>query len=275
MKQLSVFSALLILLFLSLSLSAQESFFVIHVKGSVTNKTTGKELKVGDKISSEDKVSFGSSDAATVIMGPKGKFTLTPAAKTSNNPGELTAFVKASMLPLKSNGHLSTRGEEPSGVSDLKSYFGTGPFAVIGDKHSVAVNILKYPTNEKQFFVYRYVYEGNVVSKKISSQGNILTIDKNALYTNKGTFIDPEKVKTVEIYYTNTATNNSQKITSFSPLFLNEATLKEELMVQKKVLKEQKKTEDEINKELLNFVLDVYGKADEKIFQNWIKQNLK
>lgn len=257
-----------------LKVFASDTYFVIHVKGTVTNQTSGKALKVGDKISSEDKVTFGASDAAAIIMGPKGKFTLTPSASSKNNSSELSAFVKASMLPLKSNGHLSTRGEETTGVSDLKGYLGTAQFAIIGNKHSINLNPLKYTINDKQLFVYRYVYEGTVISKKIASQGNTLLLDKTALYTNKGNYIDPDKVKTVEIYSMNTSTNKSQKITSFSPVYLNESDLKEQLLVQKKILTEQKRTEEEIYKDLLGFIVDVYGKTDEKVFREWAKQNL-
>jgi len=253
---------------------AADTYFVIHVKGTVTNQTSGKALKVGDKISSEDKVIFGASDAAAIIMGPKGKFTLTPSASAKNNTSELSAFVKATMLPLKSNGHLSTRGEETTGVSDLKNYFGPAQFAIIGNKHSINLNPLKYTVNDKQIFVYRYVYEGTVITKKIASQGNTIILDKIALYTNKGNYINPEKVKTVEIYSMNTSTNKSQKITSFSPVYISESDLKEQLLVQKKILIEQKRTEEEINNDLLNFIMNIYGKTDEKVFREWAKQNL-
>jgi hypothetical protein len=248
---------------------AADIFYVIHLKGIVTNKTSGKVLKLGDPINSNDKVKFASADALAVIMGSKGKYTLTPIS-SGNNTSEFVAVVQSALLPLKSNGHLSTRGTATdAGISDLKSFFGNSNFAIIGNKLSVKIDTKKYPLSDKQLFIYRYVNNSAVISKKIDYTGNLITIDKISLYSNNGIIITPSTIPSVDIYYYNTETKNSNKIVNFTPIFINEDSLKEELTIQINILKNQKLNEDQLEKELLNTVIDIYGKTDEKTFHNW------
>jgi hypothetical protein len=253
---------------------AADLFYVIHLKGIVSNKTSGKVLKLGDQLNSNDQVKFGSSDAAAVIMGSKGKFTLTPVS-SGNNTSELVAIVQNAILPLKSNGHLSTRGSESeAGISDLKSYFGNSIFTIIGDELSVKIDSKKYPLTEKQLFIYRYTYNGTVVSKKITHKENLIILNKADLYTFNESNIDPIKVENVDIYYYNTETKNSTKAASFSPIFINEQNLMEELLIQKDLLKKQNLSEEQIEKELLSSINDIYGKTDGKMFVKWLRNNV-
>ena len=249
---------------------AGDSYYVIHVKGSVINKTSGKALKVGDQINSTDQIKFATADAGIIIMGAKGKFTITPSA-TTNNQSELVAYVQNALLPMKSSGHLSTRGGEADGVIDLKTYFGASKFAIVGDRLAIKLNTTRYPVTDKQVFIYRYVYNDTVVSKKIEFKDNNLIIDKAALYTFNGKAIDPSKISNVEVYYTNLETKHSTKIVNFMPQFVKEAELKEQLKLQRKILKEQKATDEQINKDLLQFTTDVYGRTDEAVFNQWLK----
>lgn len=265
-----------ILIFLWVSISsaiAADTFYVIHLKGTATNKTTGTPIKVGDQISSNDQVKFGSKDAAVVIMGAKGKYTLSPAV-SDNNSSELVAFVQSALVPLKSNGHLSTRGAESEKIIDLKGYFGTSKFFIIGDKLTIALDQSKYPVSDKKMFIFRYIHKDTVVSKKVETNGTHIIINKKTLYTIKGTYVDPEKIANVDLYYYNSETKNSTKVVNFTPHFINEETLKEELKVQKNILKGQNLSEEQINKELLSFMSDVYGRTDEAIFNKWVKTNI-
>ena len=273
MKKASIYLLIFLLVSISTFASATDTYYVIHLKGTATNKRTGKPIKVGDQISSNDQVKFGSKDAVVVIMGSKGKFTLTPTV-TDNNSSELVAFVQNALIPLKSNGHLSTRGAESEKVIDLKGYFGTSKFFIIGDKITIALDQTKYPLSDKKMFIFRYIHKDTVVSKKVESNGNQITINKKTLYTIKGNYVDPEKISNVDLYYYNAETKSSIKIVNFIPHFINEETLKEELKVQKNILKGQNLSSEQINKELLSFMSDVYGRTDEVLFNKWLKTNI-
>ncbi|MBX9850251.1 MAG: hypothetical protein K2X86_00660 [Cytophagaceae bacterium] len=272
----TIFNILLVFtlcLAISIPAIAGDSYYVIHVKGSVTNKTSGKVLKVGDQVNSTDQLKFATADAGIIIMGSKGKFTITPSANP-NNKSELVAYVQNALLPMKSSGHLSTRGGEADGVIDLKTYFGVSKFAIIGDKLAIKLNTTRYPVNDNQVFIYRYVYNDTVVSKKMDFKDNHLILDKTALYTFNGKFIDPSKINNVEVYYTNLQTKHSTKIVNFMPQFVKEDDLKAQLKLQRKLLKEQKVTDEQINKDLLQFTTDVYGRTDEEIFNEWLKTSV-
>lgn len=274
MKRLYTLAVICILSFIYTSTIGADLFYVIHLKGIVSNKTSGKVLKLGDQIKSNDEVKFGSADATAVIMGSKGKFTLTPVS-SGNNTSELVAIVQNAILPLKSNGHLSTRGTETeAGISDLKSYFGSSIFTIIGDELTIKIDSKKYPLSEKHLFIFRYVYNGTVISKKITSKENLLSINKVDLYTVDNSNIDPIKVENVDIYYFDTETKNSSKVVNFTPIFINEQDLKEELLIQSELLKKQNLNNEEIEKELLSSVNDIYGKTDGNIFIKWLRNNV-
>jgi hypothetical protein len=275
MKNLQyLFLSLLLSFFLITSTFAGEDLYVIHVKGNVSNKATGVILKIGDKINSEDQLKFATQDALVVIMSAKGKYTLSPSAKP-NNSNEFIAYVNNAMLPLKSNGHLSTRGNGSDLVHDLKAYFGTSTFNIIGEQLELKIDTLKYPLTDSKYLIYRYMNNGTVVSKKIEKRGGQIIINKLALYTYKGNFIDPSKIQNVDIYYYESKDNKSSRLVGFNPQFINEEQLKSELWVQKKILEEQNVKSDQITKELVSYVFDVYGKTDESKLVDWIHKSIK
>jgi hypothetical protein len=248
-------------------------YYVIHLKGAILNKTTGKEIIVGDKLGPKDQLKFPNADALAIVLSPtKGKYTVKPnPTKNANN--EFIAFMQSAILPVKSNTHLSTRGAEEDGVMDMKNYFGSEKFAIIGDIITIKLNTEKYPMSDTKFFIYRYMHGDKPVSKKIEHNNGNLVIDKKVLYNVDGQMIDPGIVQTVDIYYYDSNTRNSTKVASFSPLFLAEITLKEECKIQKDLYKTQNMTREQIDKELHNYVSDVYGKTDDSILEKWIKTN--
>lgn len=255
-------------LLINLSVLQTESYFIIQLKGAILNKTTNKAVKMGDKISHEDQLKFLSSDAAAIIMSTKrGRFVIRPDVKKGTE-NELTVFVKNVLLPVKSTGNLSTRGGEEDGIIDLKSHLGADKFVIIGDKLSMRLNTAKYPIGEDKFFIYRYEYAGKPVSKRIPVEGTNIIFDKNLFYQTQGTTISPDNVEQVDIYYFDAATKNSTEIAKFSPLYLAENQIKDELKVQYDIFISQKLSKEDIVKELLGYINDIYGKTDEQALKN-------
>jgi hypothetical protein len=272
---ISLFSS--ILLFLSIQLSAQDSFYVIHLKGKVSNQKTGKDLQIGDQITSNDNLKFSDASSLAVIMGAKGKFTIQPGAKP-NAQNEFLAFVNNSVVPLRSNGHLSTRGAEENGVIDAKNYFGSDKFVIVGDSLNIFLDRKAYPMNNTSFFIYRYTYNGEAVVKKMSFNGDTLKFNRRELYTHNNTLIPYTEVEKVDIYYCSKcdeATKNYSKITTLSPLFLDEETLKYELKVQQNIYKSQNYAPSLVVDEFTAFVRDVYGHTDDDVLKKWIKKQIK
>ena len=256
---------ILLSLIFSLALAGEgETYFIIQLKGGIVNKTTGKPLKMGDKIGHNDQLKFMSTDAAAVLMSTKrGRFIVKPGESKSNS-SELTAFVKNVLLPVKSSGNLSTRGGEADGIIDLKSHLGNDKFAIIGDQVTMRLNAGKYPLSDSKFFIYRYEADGRVVSKKIPHEGEKIILDKKLLYvTQEGDTIPANKVEKVDIYSYDATTKSSALVTKFSPMFLDKKEVMQELKVQYNVFKTLKLPKDQIEKELLAYIRDIYGKTDE------------
>ena len=253
---------------------AVTNYRVVLAKGLVYKTGSEKPIKVGDKIDVELKLRYSTKDAYLIVMGPKGKFTLKPEInKTTQN--EFVTFVKSSLLPVKSAGRLSTRGEE-SGISDLGNYFGEDSFALIGESYKVKLNPKNYELSDNQFIIYRYESNGNVMSKKLAFEGNEIIFDKSALYKDhKGNDISQANIGKIDLYRFNALTKSSSKIVSFKPVFVSEEELKEQLTLVYAICKEeltldQLKTEDE----LIKFVLDIYGRTDEVQLKKWLKANV-
>jgi hypothetical protein len=274
MKKIFILCIFLISWICSLSAFCADNYWVVFIKGNVYKPDSEKALKVGDKIASDLKLRFSAKDAYAVVMGPKGKFTLKPEINKSK-PNEFVAFVNSALLPVKSTGRLSTRGEE-TGISDLASYFGEDSFALVGNQYKVKLNPKNYELNESKFLVYRYENNGLVISKKIAFEGSEITFDQRALYTSQdGSQLNPSDVSKVELYKYDAATKSSSKIVTFKPVFINEEELKEQLSSVYKICQEElnadaTKTEDE----LIKFVLDIYGRTDEAILKKWLKENI-
>jgi hypothetical protein len=272
--QLNIALVSLLIFFSLKSTFAVESYWVVMVKGQVYQAGVNNVLKIGDKISTDAKIKFSTKESYIVVMGAKGKFTIKPEPSKSN-PNEFLAFVNSALLPVKSTGRLSTRGDE-EGVADMAMYFGEENFVFIGDKHFVKVHPQKFELNESKFLIYRYEVGGKATSKKIAFEGNNLIFDKEALYANsEGKAIPPDAVNKVEIYKYDATTKSSTKIASFKPVYVSDVELKEQLSYAYKLYKEEmqldaEKTEDE----LIRFVLDLYGKTDETILKHWLKANI-
>lgn len=247
-----------------------ENYYIIQLKGGILNKTTGKALKIGDQINHDDQLKFLSSDAGAILMSTKrGRFVVKPATHHATE-NELTVFVKNVLLPVKSSGNLSTRGEEADGIMDLKNFLGTEKFAIIGDRVALHLNAAKYPVSDMHFFIYRYEHDGKAVSKKVPFENGKIIFDKNLLYQTYGGLIAAETVKTVDIYYHNAATKNSTAIVKFSPVYLPEDEIKQELKVQIDIFKAQNLGKEEIKKELHGYIRDVYGKTDVDVLDKLI-----
>ena len=280
MKKLAL--QILILIFPYILISAQtETYFVTHVKGNITNKTTNKSLKVGDKIKSTDKIQFNPNTSAAVLMSTqKGRFALgKPADAKPTAGGDFLAFVKSTVIPVKSNGYLSTRGNLDDSITDLKGVFGNENFVFPGNMARLVLSDKIYPMNANKFFIFRYMNESKAVNKKISFIKDTLIINKKDLYVVNGQPVNPEQIENnglIDLYYYDQASKMSTKVTSFKPIFTDEETVKTEFQNLIKIYKNQKLSSEAILDNLTEHLQTVYnGKTDKRMLAQWLKEKLK
>ncbi len=273
MKKFFLLCSFLLLMLSFRIASGSDIYWIVFLKGNVYKQDSDKALKLGDKIASDLKLKFSDKEAYAVVMSSRGKYTLRPEINKSK-PNEFVAFVNSALLPVKSTGRLSTRGEE-SGVSDLATYFGEDSFALIGNTYPVKLDQRKFELNDEKFLIYRYENQGTIVSKKIAFEGSRIFLDKEALYTSSsGHRIDPGDISKVELYKYDASSKSSSKLVTFKPVFIEENELIIQLSAVYKVCQGLSLTEAQTEDELIRFVLDIYGRTDETVLKKWIKDNI-
>ena len=263
-------------------LSAQtETYYIIHIKGTVLNQTSGKTLKVGDKLNATDKIKFNPDKAGAVVMGSqRGRFTLgKPVGERPSAAGEFISLIKLTLIPFKSNGQLSTRGGENEAVVDLKNVFGSQVFVFPGNMAKIVLSSTVYPMNNNKVMAYSFNYRGKVVNRPVPFSKDTLIFDRKSLYSADGQPVPLDSVTTVALYYLNKGTKAFQQMAAFKPVFItDEKALREECEVLIKVCKAQKMTENEILDELADHIAAVYGgetaKTDKHMLNLWLTEKM-
>ena len=85
------------------------AYFVLQIKGQITNQKTKKALAVGDKVEEKDEIVFKSADAkAVVVSKEKGRYVISAQKVKKNTKGELWCVVDTVLAPADDNIHLSS-----------------------------------------------------------------------------------------------------------------------------------------------------------------------
>ena len=272
MKKIAI--SLIFWLLTSFSLCAQDTYHVIHTVGNTTIVNKNKTVATGDKIQGADKLKFANKNAKVIAISPqKGRYIISPAASAKEN--ELEYYVKNVILPVKSTGRLSTRGNSKEVVQNLKDYLGTESFVVIGNELSFRVDQSRYPLSENEFFAFRYLAEGisKPVNKMLAYQEDRIFLNKEALFTYEDKEIDHRRVAQVEIFWYNKSTKASRKVLAFQPIFLDEEELKNDLLEFKKVMEDEDMNAAKWFEQVVGLIKDVYGRTDEALLKEWMMKN--
>jgi len=268
--------ALIFLLVCANSAFAQ-TYYVMNVKGKIT-LASGQLLTKGSKIDAAAKLKFGDATAKAIVLNSKnGRMILDGNKGKKSGDGELVAFVKEALLPLKSNLRLSTRGnKEDKEIVNFKDYFGDAEYLIIGDDLEINVDGNKFPLGDGKMMVAFYNVDNKTIKKKVKTDGNKLIFDKAKLFTHKEQTYNPSKVQSFKLYYFNKQTGSSSEEADFKPVFVNEQEFIEEVKTVIDFLGgTQGLKDEELHKELYHYVLDVYGKISYNIFIEWSKKNAR
>ena len=176
-------------------LSAQE-YHILHVKGEI--KVDGVPIKPGDKINADKEIQFTTPDAVAAALSPdKGRYIIR-VDKSEGMNSDLIYILSATVAPVR--GGMSTRaGDDDS--NKLRSYFGSSPFVWVGETIQLEIPAKSYPMDDENYFLLRFQYKGNVIDKKLDSEGNILVINKSSVFSQDGEAMDLNEVRDYEFYY--------------------------------------------------------------------------
>ena len=143
---------------------AQNSYYVLNVKGIVKLEKTKVPLKANDQISDQESLLFGSpSDAVAVIGSKSGRIILRP--KPTGKTSELICVVRDILNP--GTGRLSARGGGITNAIELERFFGRDSLHIFG-QYKVWISPDAFPMDAGSFFFVRYTWKDEVINKKLS-----------------------------------------------------------------------------------------------------------
>lgn len=263
-------------------LMAQDTYYILAVKGKILNKKTKQYLKAKQKIKSNDKVIFKNKNAKALIYSRgKGRFNLSLSPKNKKSPNELVVLVKKSIFSQKNGAY--ARGTKIDDKAALVNLFGIDKSLVIVDKLELEFisQALPYITdNEDGFFFVRYTYESKVRNIALKLDGNKLILTKEALFKTKDGWVDQKKAKDMIFSYYKKEKKeilflNGQKHLKFQPLFLSEEDMKENGMYNlAEYLQKVEKDEGKLIEELTR-ALTPLGTPEAGNVKAWYKRNFK
>ena len=265
----------LILFLLLITFQTNEPYYVITVKGTVSvNKSN---LKRGNKISSNDQLTFHSKEAQVVVISPnKGRFTLTAQKAKKNFKGEFIALLKEAIIPPKKYKTTGTRAVTLSSFEDLRYYFAASTdnsiinnFLIV-DKGKYLISPSFLTMNRDSSFYINYTYHEKNVYRELGFNQDTLFID-NSVYIDGKKLILPSEAIDTKLYFLDKARKEKRLITRFKPVFVERGELLEEMKIILDVLKGQ--DNQLIYKQyILPHLVENYGVPDELFIKKVITE---
>ncbi|NLR92514.1 MULTISPECIES: hypothetical protein [Flammeovirga] len=269
-----IYLAFSVLFTLSFTSSFAQDWYVLHVSGNITNPATNSVLQTGDMINESTSLVFAdASSKAIVIQKSKGKMLLDGSKSQKNADGEFMSMVSQVLFPVQVNKQMSTRRVTFGNANDISKYFNGGSYVFMGDSVILEVDKLRYPLDEERKMAVRFTSNNEPYNRWVPNYGteNQIIIEPTKLFDG----VSLDSIDMVDVYYINMQNGkpSPKHVGSFHPVFVDETKLKQELLSLKKFLvKYQDEKDQAVREELYQYVLDIYGKVDIEIFNQWTKE---
>ena len=251
--------------------SAQEPAYydIISATGKIVDKSSGKELQVGDKVYLQTELEFNSLYDRAVLLSPsKSKYFL-EVPKASYAQGQLIVTSDVALQAVKNRPALMTgvRGNsvmQTDGVSKetLETYFGVDTFTIIGN--TLALPVTKADAG-KYNLMLRYETDTGSVEDYLAPN---FTINKNALKM-KG-----NKIAECYVMYKDKNQTIPVTVTQVSLFFVDKAQLYAEFDSMLKAMNQSKKDKNTARETLRQYCTDVYGLIDRAVLESTINDYL-
>jgi hypothetical protein len=264
MKKLNLFAFFILIAFLQ-TVSAQNSYYVLNIKGTVKVKKTGAVIKINDQISDKDILLFNTpTDAVAVISTKNGRMVLRP--KPNAKSSELVCVVSEILNP--GTGRLSTRTGPINNAVDLDNYFNKDSLNVLGSM-KVWISPMAFPMDQENFFFVRYRWNGETINKKLNFEKDSILLNAADIFKVDGKDIAYNEITSPALYYKKGA--SATQMCPFNISFLDEIQLRETITSFKKYSSNKG---SEFIDELRPLLMDIYGNTDRKNVRNWVKKNI-
>lgn len=276
-----LFLSLMVALMTTTQLIAQDTYYILAVKGKILNKRTNQLLKGRQKIKSSDQVVFKDKNARALIFarGVQGRFVLQlkPQQKSAN---EFITLVKKSIFSQKNGAYV--RSNLIKSKKDLLELFLNKPLVIL-DKLELEFESLSFSqltNNEEGVFFVRYEYEGKTRNLALKLDGNKLTLTKENIFRTKDGWIDQTKVKNMIFSYYKKEKKemvlfDGDKHLQFLPFFLTEEDLKNEgVYALAEHLTKLQKDKGKLIQELAYYLVG-YGTINGNNIEDWYNKHFK
>lgn len=246
--KISCMAALAMSLPFTVSAQKAENYKVVKVQGEIQRVKTGNVLSIGEDVVSNENLNFKSNYSRAVVVN-KDKGCMILSANYDNGGPQF--------MPSPNN--LSVRAALPAQPSEVLEFF-DGNVAITG-YDSLKIDDDKLMIGDDSYFTVNFEANGQKVNEKLTLRNGKLALPESVL-KNK-----PEKV---EVCYNDEfgVSNKSE----FTPVYINDEVLKEELNVIFNTLKGKKDSKVSAS---VNFVNDFYGKTTPVSVESWINNNIK
>lgn len=236
-------------------------YSVIKVIGNIKN-ANNKALSTGDKISSDEKLSFANNQSkAAIVSKEKGRLILVATASGKVSEG---------LMPALSN--VSSRSGALNNAIDLSNHF-SGKYLILSN-YEVEINSSSFPMTNDKFFFLRFKFNGEEISKKLSFENNKLKMNASEILKIDGKAITLTEGTQVQLVYRNVVDKTSEIVATFEPIFTNEKTLKNECKLIAYELGSDAHKE-ETYAQIFSYLSENYGKPLQSNFNQWVKSNLE
>jgi len=223
---------------------------VLTVQGRIVFEQSGKDMQRGDLYVTGTPLDFTTAASrAAIINDVNGRFVI------SSTKGKLK------ILPAANN--VSSRSGAILNIVDLKNHF-AGRYLVI-KRGEIQVGQGSFPMNEENYFYIKYEHNGEVIPKKLRSEGDFLILDANEIFKIDGEAI-PITEKEMTLYY---KSEKTLKISTFTPVFADGNQLKEEVAILLETL--QKESVSKKIDEVTAYLNEFYGNPNKDNLSSWLK----
>ncbi len=250
-----------------------ERYYIIKIKGEITNVQTGKILAQGDEIQSNDHLKFSDADAmATVVSDNKNKYSLSLDNNMYNNE-ILMSYVKNALKLIKTK-RVATRSIITNApIADLKTFLGDNEFTVIGSSLRVRLSKQRF---ENQSVEVKFDLAGKQINKELIVGDTVLSISRKDLGAKSAGEV---KLYHVDFYQRDKSRESIEKITRLDLNFIDEPPLRDELKTIMGVYKKKNYTKQEMKAFLMEYFIDFYGNTHEYLLSQYIdkliEENMK
>lgn len=274
--------ALLLLMWLVAVVPLQANdYYILHIKGEIKLKSTGKTLKPNDKITAKDEIVFGSSEAMAAVVSTEGGRMILRAntAEVEEGSSELARFVQHNLMP--ATGRMSTRDagvftvdedfvRHFTGSLDNNSYY-RGQYVILGKQELHTAIATAYPLDDSHLFYVSYTYKGETINKMLASEGNRFILNEREIYEVDDSPIPASEASEFKLYYYDMQEEESRLLCEFIPVFVAEEEIKEALTPLVPHL--QKMSKEQRIGEAKAYLADIYGKVGTKDLAKFLDEH--